>query len=212
MDSASQHLTNSLTNFSIPAHDQNLSLEGLEGLFNWASDLVDDGQDPQVKQVNEQKLRRRVLEVVQQAREQKVASEVNTEVAYLQRRVMALLNGLSSMSSENAELKQIILLQTFAMQAIPELEAEAKKLQGFEIERKHLLATQESLMNTVSKIKIERDIIDDLLRVVELENDRLGRKLNEAREQVTVLSSRRWWHYFTPKFMRSNQILDVNKG
>ncbi len=212
MDSASQHLTNSLTNFSIPAHDQNLSLEGLEGLFNLASDLVDDGQDPQVKQVNEQKLRRRVLEVVQQAREQKVASEVNTEVAYLQRRVMALLNGLSSMSAENAELKQVILLQTFAMQAIPELEAEVKNLQSFQTERKHLLATQESLMNTVSKIKIERDIIDDLLRVVELENDRLGRKLNEAREQVTVLSSRRWWHYFTPKFMRSNQILDVNKG
>lgn len=212
MDSASQHLPNSLTNFSIPEHDQNLSLEGLEGLFNWASDMVADGQDPAQKQVNEQKLRRRVLEVVQQAREQKVATEVSEEVAYLQRRVMALLNGLNAMSADNYQLKQTLLLQTYAMQAIPELEMEVKKLQGYEAERKQLLATQESLMNTISKIKIERDIIDDLLRVVELENDRLGRKLNEAREQVTLLSSRRWWHFFTPKFLRNNQILDAFKG
>lgn len=212
MDSASQHLPNSLTNFSIPAHDQNLSLEGLDGLFTWASDMVADGQDPALKQVSEQKLRRRVLEVVQQAREQKVATEASSEVAYLQRRVMALLNGMTSLSSENAELKQIILLQTYAMQVIPELETEVKRLQTLDGERQHLEATQESLMNTISKIKIERDILDDLLRAVELENDRIGRKLNEARDQVIVLSSRRWWHYFMPKFMRANQILDVNKG
>lgn len=212
MDSASQPLTNSLTNFSIPAHDQNLSLEGLEGLFNWASDMVADGQDPAQKQVNEQKLRRRVLEVVQQAREQKVATEVSSEVAYLQRRVMALLNGMNAMSADNNQLKQIILLQMYAMQAIPELEEEIKGLQALDAERRHLKLTQESLMNTISKVKIERDILDDLLRAVELENDRLGRKLNEAREQLTILSSRRWWHYFTPKFLRANQILDVFKG
>ena len=212
MDSANQPLTNSLTNFSIPAHDQNLSLEGLEGLFNWASDMVADGQDPAKKQVNEQKLRRRVLEVVQQAREQKVATEVNSEVTYLQRRVMALLNGMNAVSADNSQLKQIILLQMYAMQAIPELEEEVKRLEALDGERKHLKLTQESLMNTISKVKIERDILDDLLRAVELENDRLGRKLNEAREQLTILSSRRWWHYFTPKFLRSNQILDVFKG
>jgi len=212
VDSANQPLTNSLTNFSIPAHDQNLSLEGLEGLFNWASDMVADGQDPAKKQVNEQKLRRRVLEVVQQAREQKVATEVNSEVTYLQRRVMALLNGMNAVSADNSQLKQIILLQMYAMQAIPELEEEVKRLEALDGERKHLKLTQESLMNTISKVKIERDILDDLLRAVELENDRLGRKLNEAREQLTILSSRRWWHYFTPKFLRSNQILDVFKG
>ncbi len=212
MDSTSQHLPNSFTNFSIPDHDQNLSLEGLDGLFTWASDMVADGQDPQAKQVSEQKLRRRVLEVVQQAREQKVATEASSEVSYLQRRVMALLNGMTGLSTENADLKQIILLQTYAMQVIPELEAEIKGLQSLDGECKHLKATQESLMNTISKIKIERDILDDLLRAVELENDRLGRKLNEARDQVTLLSSRRWWHYFMPKFMRVNQILDVNNG
>ncbi|MBX9770963.1 MAG: hypothetical protein K2X29_06310, partial [Candidatus Obscuribacterales bacterium] len=184
MDSASQHLPNSLTNFAIPAHDQNLSLEGLDGLFTWASDMVADGQDPALKQVSEQKLRRRVLEVVQQAREQKVATEAGSEVSYLQRRVMALLNGMTSLSAENAELKQIILLQTYAMQAIPELETEVKRLLTLDGERQHLEATQESLMNTISKIKIERDILDDLLRAVELENDRIGRKLNEARDQV----------------------------
>lgn len=212
MDSASQHLDNSLTNFSIPAHDQNLSLEGLEGLFNWASELVADGQDANAKQVDEQKLRRRVLEVVQQAREQKVATEASGEVAYLQRRVMALMNRLTAITEDNSQLKQIILAQTYAMQVIPELEGEVKKLQEKEWERQDLLETQESLMNTISKVKIERDILDDLLRVVEMENDRLGRKLNEARQQVSVLSARRWWHYFMPKALRANRILDVNKG
>jgi hypothetical protein len=179
-------------------HSQSVSTEGLEHLFKWASDVVSEGEDERVKHAREKRVRRHVLEVVQQYREQKVVAKTQDEVAYLQRRVIALLQKLQEATEENGAIKQVMVSQYWAMQRIPFLEEQVKALKVIEYEKESAIKERRYLMDALAKIKVERDYLEDILNTCEDENDRLAKILQETRSEVVELKSRRWWHLFWP--------------
>ncbi len=178
-------------------HEDALSLEGLDDIFKWASEVVADGEDNRVKRAREQRIRRQVLEVVQKSKEDQAKAEAKDEIAYLQRRVIALLQRVQDVADENSQLKQINLAQQFTLSRMPELEAEVKRLQFNDFERQDFRETQIELVNTLSKLKKDRDFLEDLVLVNEKENDRLVTLLQECKSELTKIKARRWWHIFT---------------
>lgn len=175
-------------------HDETIAMEGLDDLFKWASEMVADGQDSRVKIAQEQRIRRQVLEFVQRARQEQAVKEAASEVSYLQRRVIALLQSLQELSQENSSLKQVMVAQYFALERIPALESEITQLRRQEFEKQCGRAEQQELLTALSRLKQDRDFIEHLLTANEQENTRLSRLLSEAREQLKQIQSRRWWH------------------
>ena len=180
-------------------HDQSVSVEGLDHLFKWASDLVSTGEDERVRQAREKRVRRQVLEVVQQYKEQKAVAKSNEELAYLQRRVIALLQKMQEMTEENAAVKQIMVSQYWAIQRIPFLEEQIKTLKVVEYEKDAAVKERRYLMDALAKTKVERDYLEEILVTCEDENSRLANILKATRSENEELKSRRWWHLFWPK-------------
>ncbi len=181
---------------SASQHNDALDTEGLEHIFRWASDMVAEGEDARVKLARERRVRRQVLEVVQKAREQKVLKEANDELAYLQRRVIALLQKMQEVTEENALLRQITISQYYALDRIPVLEEEIKGLRGMDYEREAAVAERRYLMDALAKLKADRDFLDELLTAAEEENARVARLLSTARAEIAELKERKWWHGF----------------
>jgi len=179
-------------------HQESVSVEGLEHLFKWASEVVSTGEDERVRQAREKRVRRQVLEVVQQYREQKIVAKTSDEVAYLQRRVIALLQKLQEMTEENAAVKQIMVSQYWAIQRIPVLEEQVKALKIVEYEKDAAIKERRYLMDALAKTKVERDYLEDILVTCEDENTRLANILKATRKENEMLKSRRWWHMFWP--------------
>lgn len=186
---------------SASQHNDALDTEGLEHIFRWASDMVAEGEDARVKLARERRVRRQVLEVVQKAREQKVLKEANDELAYLQRRVIALLQKTQEVTEENSLLRQITISQYYALDRIPVLEQEIKQLRGMDYEREAAVAERRYLMDALAKLKADRDFLDELLTAAEEENARVARLLSQARAEIAELKERKWWHGFY-KFLR----------
>ena len=179
-------------------HEVAIGLDGLDHLFKWASDMVADGEDSRVRQARDRRIRREVLEVVQKAREQKIASQAMEEAAYLQRRVIALLQKLTELTEENASLKQIMVSQYYTLQRIPYLESQIKQIRTLEFEREAAVTERRYLMDGLAKLKTERDLLDELVTTCEEENVRVAKLLAEARKEIEELKARRWWHFFLP--------------
>jgi hypothetical protein len=179
---------------SASQHNDALDTEGLEHIFRWASDMVAEGEDARVKLARERRVRRQVLEVVQKAREQKVLKEANDELAYLQRRVIALLQKMQEVTEENSLLRQITISQYYALDRIPVLEV--KSLRGMDYEREAAVAERRYLMDALAKLKADRDFLDELLTAAEEENARVARLLSTARAEIAELKERKWWHSF----------------
>lgn len=175
-------------------HEQSVAVEGLEDLFKWASDMVSDGEDARVKRAREQRIRRQVMEAVQKLREQQAIMRATDENAYLQRRLIACLQKLQEYTEEKATLTQIMVAQSFTIQRIPVLEDEIKQLKTVSFDREAAQVEQRVLLNALSKLKADRDFLDDLVRINEEENARLAQLLAEARQEIDQLKSRRWWH------------------
>ncbi len=190
--------TNIFTTQPEPTHEENVALEGLEHIFKWASEVVAEGEDSREKRAREKRIRRQVLEVVQKYRDQKLLAKSNDEIAYLQRRVIALLHKLQEVSEENAVVKQIMVGQYYAVQRIPYLEEEIRKLKKFQLEKEAAVTERRYLMDALAKLKIDRDFLEEGLTVSEEENTRLSNLLKNARSQVEELQSRRWWHWLFP--------------
>ncbi len=185
---------------TIRRHQESLDMTGLDHLFRWASDVVSDAEDSRVRTAREKRIRRQVLEVLQSHREEKVRNESLDEIAYLQRRVIALLTKLQELTEENAAVKQIMVSQSFALEKLPRLEREVKQLKMVELEKEAAVTERRYLMDGIAKIKVERDYLEDLLTAVEEENMRLAKLFNEAKAEVERLKNRRWWHvFFAPK-------------
>src|SRR5688572_20200916 len=72
-------------------HEDAITIDGLEDLFNWASEMVADSNDPRGRRTKEQKIRRNVLEILQRNRDHEAREKYSEEIAFLQRRVIALL-------------------------------------------------------------------------------------------------------------------------
>ena len=131
-------------------HDEAITLEGLEHVFRWASEVVSESEDTRVRQAREKRIRRQVLEIVQKFRDHKILGDLKEENAYLQRRVIALLQKLQEVTEENATAKQIVVSQYYALQRLPELELEIKQLKAIEFEREAAVTERRYLMNSLA--------------------------------------------------------------
>lgn len=180
-------------------HEGALDLVGLDHVFKWASETVsDEGEDKRLKHTRETRVRKQVLDVVQQYKEQKLLSKSQEEVTYLQRRVIALLTKMQELTEENASVKQIMVSQYWSIQRIPFLEEQIKSLKNIEFEKEAAVKERRYLMDALAKLKVERDYLEDILETVENENTRLSEILRDTREEVSTLKARKWWHVFTP--------------
>jgi hypothetical protein len=193
----------SFTTPEVNEHDHAVSLDGLDHIFKWASDVVSDGEDERIKQARERRVRRQVLEVVTKYQQQRLAAKTQDEIAYLQRRVIALLQKVQELTEENSAVKQIMVSQYFSMQRIPQLEFEVKQLKAIEFEREAAVMERRYLMDALAKLKVERDFLEDTLTSAEHENSRLSVILKDAKAEIQEIKARRWWHPILRMFHRN---------
>ena len=184
------------------SHDDAVTVDGLEDLFLWASEVVTDANDPRIRRTKEHKVRRNVLEMIQHTKEIEAKEKYADEVGCLQRRVIALLQVTAEKTEENSALKQIVLTQFIAMSRLAEVQEELKQLQSLTWYREEAEAERKHLMDALAKIKKERDYIDEVLCAAEEENTRLARLYSNAISELEVLKNRRWWHRFLPMFQK----------
>jgi len=156
--------------------------------------MVSDGEDARIKLARERRVRREVLEVVQKYQQERLAAKTKDEIAYLQRRVIALLQKVQELTEENAAVKQIMVSQYFALQRIPELQEQINELKGLEFEKEAAVTERRYLMDALAKLKVERDFLEDTLTAAEIENDRLVDILDDTKSNLIKLQNRRWWH------------------
>lgn len=175
------------------AHEEAVTLDGLDHIFKWASEVVADGEDTRAKLAKEKRIRRQVLEMVQKYREQQLLAKANEENAYLQRRVIALLQKVQEVVEENAQIKQIVVNQYWQLSRVPAMERELKEFKSKQIERDAAITERKYLMTALSKMKVERDFLEDIASVNEIENERLARTLNEVKAELEVQKSRKWY-------------------
>jgi hypothetical protein len=180
-------------------HEESLDMTGLEHVFRWASEMVAEPDESRVKLARERRIRKQVLEVIQQHREQQIRAEAQDEVSYLQRRVIALLAKLQEVTEENSAVKQIMVAQSMSLERLPRLEAETKRLKIAELEKEAAIVERRYLMDGIAKIKIERDYLVDVLSEAERENERLANILNETKAELEKHKNRKWWHFFFPQ-------------
>ena len=153
-------------------HDEVLAVEGLEDLFKWASTMVSEGGDDRARHIRDLRMRRQVLEVVQRVREQEAITRASEEITYLQRRVIAILQKLQERTEEIINLRQILVTQTFALEAMDKLKEEVGRLHSLETHIDAYHNEQQELLNALCKLKKERDFLDELLGANEQENGR----------------------------------------
>lgn len=175
-------------------HEDAINVDGLEDLFHWASEMVADGADPRARRTREQKLRRNVLEIIQKNKEIEAREVYAEEVDYLQKRVMALLQIISEKLEQNSSLQLVIVTQFFALSRVAQLEDEVKQLQAMTWYRDEAEAERKHLMDAISKLKKERDYLDELVTANETENTRLAKAYAQTRKELQDLKNRRWWH------------------
>jgi cell division protein FtsB len=179
-------------------HDDVLSLEGMDHLFKWAAEMVADGDDLRLRVAREKRVKRDVLEIVHRYHEQKAVSKSKDEIAYLQRRTIALMQRVQDLTEENAAVKQVMVSQYFALEQLQYLEIEVKRLKVLEIEKEAAVEERRFLMDALSKLKVERDFLEDTLDVCEKENSRLAGKINDLNYELIELrefKNRKWYQH-----------------
>jgi hypothetical protein len=190
-------------NFDLPlGHSDAINTDGLEDLFAWAQDMVSDEQDFKLLKSKEKRIRKQVLELIQLNKEKEIENKYIAENSYLQRRVMALLQAIQEKQEENSALKQTMLRQQFSLQKLSELEQEVKHLRAMTWYREEAEAERKELLSALSKIKRERDMLDELLLVNEGENVRLFKLYSETNLELQKLKSRTWWQVLVSLFKK----------
>lgn len=183
----------------IDAHIDAVNVVGLDDLFQWASETVAEGMDSRAMRAKEQRMKRQVLNIIHRSADLQAKAKHADELAYLQRRVIALQGVLAERGEEVSNLKQIVISQYYTLQRIPELEEQVVQLSKHNWEREQAEEERKHLMNALSKLKKERDYLDDLVTANEAENSRLAVLLKQAKEEIETLKARRWWHFFFPQ-------------
>jgi hypothetical protein len=182
-------------NINQKLHEQSVDITGLDDIFKWASDVVAEGNDDsRVRLAREKRIRTQVLSIVQKAKEDKVLADANHEINYLQRRVIALLTKLQEVVDENSLLKQIMLTQLYSIQQMPAMEAEIRELKTIQCEKDSAVSERRYLMDGLTKLKVERDYLEDVLMAAENENCRLAKNLKYTREELVQSQAKKWWH------------------
>lgn len=180
------------------AHSEAVNLDGLDHVFKWATE-PSEVEDERVRSARDKRVRRQVLDVLEQYKEQKILARSQDEVAYLQRRVIALLAKLQELTEETAAVKQIMVSQFWAIQRIPFLEEQIRALKAVEYEKEAAVKERRYLMDALAKLKVERDYLEDILVTVEDENTKLSNILSHTREEVEILKEHKWWQMIFPK-------------
>lgn len=182
----------------IDSHDDAVAVSGLDELFNWASETVAEGLDGRARKAKEQRAKRQVLNIIHRSAELQAKAKHADELAYLQRRVIALQGALAESRDELVGLKQLVISQYYGLQRIPELEEKLVQVQASSLNKEEVEEERKHLMNALSKVKKERDFLEEIVTVNESENTRLARLLSDSKEELNKLKSRRWWHLFFP--------------
>ncbi|MBY0357766.1 MAG: hypothetical protein K2W82_07175 [Candidatus Obscuribacterales bacterium] len=177
-------------------HEESVTVQGLDDLFEWASEMVAEGLDGRARKARDQRVKRQILNIIHRNADLQAKSKHVDEVTYLQRRAMALQNSLVEKLEEITMLRQIMLGQYYSLQRIPELEEKVSQLESMTWYREEAEEERKQLMTALSKLKKERDYLEDLVIVNEIENSRLSKLLAESKSEVEKLKSRRWWHCF----------------
>ena len=73
------------------SHSNAVSVDGLEDLFRWASNMVSDGVDTRVRKAQELHLKRQIFEIISRNKDNEIHEKYSQEISYLQRRTIALL-------------------------------------------------------------------------------------------------------------------------
>lgn len=170
----------------------------MDHLFKWAAEMVADGDDLRLRVAREKRVKRDVLEIVHRYHEQKAVSKSKDEIAYLQRRTIALMQRVQDLTEENAAVKQVMVSQYFALEQLQYLEIEVKRLKVLEIEKEAAVEERRFLMDALSKLKVERDFLEDTLDVCEKENSRLAGKINDLNYELIELrefKNRKWYQH-----------------
>lgn len=199
-------LAENLSHQNESAHNFAVDVQGLDDLFQWASEMVSDGTDGRTRRAKDVRMKQQVLKIIHRNAGLAAHAEYQAELAYLHRRTIALQAQLLEKSEELTVTKQIMISQYCELQKVPQLEekivqleAEARKFDQAAMEARKKAddseneARKKELMTALTKALRERDYLDELLTVNENENVRLVKLLDESRREVDRLKGRKWW-------------------
>ncbi len=187
---------------SQPSHREVISVDGMDDLFRWASDVVaDGGPDADATKDRDLKLKRNFVEYIRKNHDEEAQIKYGEEISYLQKRCIALMQVVNDRLDETSILKQIVVAQSYELKRVAELEAEVKNLQQMTWYREEAELERRNLMNALAKLKFERDWLDELLHTNESENTRLATLLRDCRDRLEVFENRRWWHVVRDLFV-----------
>lgn len=182
----------------VDSHVEAVELQGLEDLFQWASEVVAEGLDGRARRAREQRIKKQVLSIIHRNAEMQAKAKYTDEINYLNRRVVALQGVVGVRTEEVSDLKQIMVAQYYCLQRIPELEEKIVQLEAQSFNKEQAEEERKHLMNALAKLKMERDYLEELVTVNESENSRLAVLLSETKKELAAVKNRRWWHLFFP--------------
>jgi len=79
------------------------------------------------------------------------------------------------------------------LERVPELEEKLRLLEATSLSPEAVEKEKRELLVALTKAIRERDYLDELVTVNEIENSRLARLLEECRGELAKLKSRPWW-------------------
>lgn len=166
---------------SIADHEDAIALQGLEDLFQWASEMVADGLDGRTRRAREQRIKSKVLTVIHQNAAMQAKNKYADEVTYLHRRVIALQSVIGEKLEEVAVLRQVMLTQYQSLHRVPELEEKVRLLETERVDRKLVEVQQSQLHTRIDQLEAEVSHYRQLDMDIERLND-------ECRDLVTALA------------------------
>lgn len=167
-------------------------VEGLDDLFNWASETISEGLDSRQRKSREQRLKRQVLSIIHRTADQQARAKYADELQYMQRRVIALLSLLNEKTEETAQLKALVAEQFVSLQKVPELERQIEELSAA-LPQAVVNSERQGFLTALSKLKQERDYLEEVLLTNENENCRLSKMLVDAKVELDYYRCRTWW-------------------
>lgn len=167
-------------------------IEGLDDLFDWASETISEGLDSRQRKSRERRLKRQVLNIIHRTSEQQAKAKYADELQYMQRRVIALLSLLNEKAEEISQLKALISEQFLSLQKVPELERQIEELSAAP-SREVVNSERQGFLTALSKLKQERDYLEEVLLINENENCRLSKMLVDAKVELDYYRRRTWW-------------------
>lgn len=162
-------------------HEEAIALQGLDDLFQWASEMVADGLDGRTRRAREQRIKSKVLTVIHQNAAMQAKSKYTDEISYLHRRLIALQNVVTEKLDEAVVLRQVMLTQHLSLQRVPELEEQVRRLETERVDRKVVEQQHAQLHDLIGRLQAEVDRYED----VEIDRDRLE---IECKQLVTALA------------------------